>query len=139
MSVKAGTFTATPWPVNQLASKQELEEILARTATSSRLVILDARSPDRFAGNVDEATAKLDPRPGHIPGAFNAPWNSLLDSQTGILKNVDELRSHYESLCVDVADDVIAYCGSGISACLNIVALEHAGFGHARLFVASWS
>jgi 3-mercaptopyruvate sulfurtransferase SseA len=139
MSVKGGTFTTTPWPVHQLASKQELEEILIRTATSSRLVILDARSPDRFAGNVNEAAAKLDPQPGHVPGAFNAPWNSLLDSQTGILKNVDELRVHYESLCVDVADDVIAYCGSGISACLNVVALEHAGFGHARLFVASWS
>ncbi len=138
-TVKAAIFATVEWPTDQLVTKHDLESIVADGAITSRRVILDARSADRFAGVVTDATAKLDPRPGHIPGAFSAPWNAVINSETTTFKTTDELRSHYESLCVDLADEVVAYCGSGVSACANIVAIEHAGFATPRLFVASWS
>ena len=138
-TVKAASFASVEWPTDQLVTKQELESIVAEGAINSRRVLLDARSGDRFQGIVTEATAKLDPRPGHIPGAFSAPWNAVIDSDSSSFKSVEELQSHYESLCVNLADEVITYCGSGISACANIVALEHAGYPTPRLFVASWS
>ena len=136
---KAATFTTVEWPTDRLVTKQELESIVADGAVNSRRVLLDARSGDRFQGVVTEATAKLDPRPGHVPGAFSAPWNDVINSETTTFKSTDELRSHYKSLCVDLADEVVAYCGSGVSACANVVAIEHAGFATPRLFVASWS
>ena len=136
---KAASFANVEWPTDQLVTKHDLEAIVAEGAITSRRIILDARSADRFQGVVTEASAKLDPRPGHIPGAFSAPWNAVINSETTTFKTTDELRSHYESLCVDLADEVIAYCGSGVSACANIVAIEHAGFATPRLFVASWS
>ena len=138
-TAKTATFALAEWPTEQLVAKHDLEAIVAEGAINSRRIILDARSADRFQGVVTEATAKLDPRPGHIPGAFSAPWNAVINSDTATFKSTDELRSHYESLCVDLADEVIAYCGSGVSACANIVAIEHAGFSTPRLFVASWS
>ena len=138
-NVKAASFALVEWPTEQCITKADLETIVAQGAVNSRRVILDARSGERFQGVVTEATAKLDPRPGHIPGAFSAPWNATIDTETSSFKSVEELRRHYESLCVDLAYEVIAYCGSGISACANIVAIEHAGFATPRLFVASWS
>ena len=138
-SAKAANFSTVDWPTDQLVTKTELESIVAEGAINSRRVILDARSGERFQGVVTEATAKLDPRPGHVPGAFSAPWNAVVDTETSSFKSIEELRRHYESLCIDLADEVIAYCGSGVSACANIVAIEHAGFATPRLFVASWS
>ena len=138
-NAKAASFALVEWPTEQLITKTDLETIVAQGAVNSRRVILDARSGERFQGVVTEATAKLDPRPGHIPGAFSAPWNATINSETSSFKSVEELRRHYESRCIDLADEVIAYCGSGISACANIVAIEHAGFATPRLFVASWS
>ncbi len=89
---------------------------------------------ERFTGEV----ALIDPRPGHVPGARNAPWGAVLDAD-GRLRSVDELRRHFAGLGATDADDVVTYCGSGVSACMNIVAMEHAGLRPARLHVASWS
>ena len=123
------TFTARPWPTDRLASADQT----AATIDAGG-VALDARSPERFTGQVTQ----IDPRPGHIPGARNAPWASAM-TDDGRVRSVDELRAYYTSL--GVADDVetVAYCGSGVSACVNIVAIEHAGFTPPRLYVASWS
>jgi thiosulfate/3-mercaptopyruvate sulfurtransferase len=55
------------------------------------------------------------------------------------VRSIDELRAHYESLGVRDEVPTVAYCGSGVSACMNIVAMEHAGFTPPRLYVASWS
>jgi thiosulfate/3-mercaptopyruvate sulfurtransferase len=54
-------------------------------------------------------------------------------------RSVDELGDHYRELGVDDADDAVVYCGSGVSACMNVLAMEHAGLGIPRLYVASWS
>lgn len=127
-------FTVTPWPRERLASANE-----TGTAAEQGGVVLDARVHERFTGEV----VLVDPRPGHVPGARSAPWSAVLDND-GHLRPVDELRRHYAALGVpddsaNGAADVIAYCGSGVSACLNLVAMEHAGLGTGRLFVASWS
>lgn len=121
-------FSPVPWPVDRLASADQT----AAHADAGGAVI-DARSHERFTGEV----ALIDPRPGHVPGARSAPWASVLGPD-GRLRSAADLRAHYESL--GAADgDVIAYCGSGISACMNIVAMEHAGLRPARLYPASWS
>ncbi|MBM3799450.1 MAG: sulfurtransferase [Actinobacteria bacterium] len=121
-------FTPVSWPNDRLASIDKV-----RSAAHSRSVLIDARSAERFRGDSNP----VDTRFGHIPGAYNAPWSDVLDG--GRLRSIPELRRHYSALCVDDADEVIAYCGSGVSACLNVLAMEHAGFAPPKLFVASWS
>ena len=132
VSLRPASFTAEPWPADRLATISDLDRFAARSATD-RTVVLDARAEARFRGDV----AAVDPRPGHVPGAYNSPWDSLLHD--GHLRAKDDLVGHYRDLCVDLADDVIASCGSGVSACLNVLAMEYAGFAPPRLFVASWS
>ena len=132
-----GLFTPRPWPADRLATHDDLARFVDHDGDrdgDGTTVVLDARAPERFRGDVVNAA---DPRLGHVPGAFNSPWGSLLVD--GHLRARDELVEHYRTLCVDVADDVIASCGSGVSACLNVLAMEHAGFTPPRLFVASWS
>jgi thiosulfate/3-mercaptopyruvate sulfurtransferase len=126
------SFTPVPWPSERLASIADVDQFVSRSDTD-RIVMLDARAAARFRGDI----VAVDPRPGHVPGAYNSPWESLL--QDGHLRAKDDLVDHYRKLCVDLADDVIASCGSGVSACLNVLAMEHAGFATPRLFVASWS
>ena len=126
-------FTPKPWPADRLATHDDLARFVDGDDDDTT-VVLDARAPERFRGDVVNAA---DPRLGHVPGAVNSPWASLLVD--GHLRARDELVEHYRTLCVDLADDVIASCGSGVSACLNVLAMEHAGFAPPRLFVASWS
>ena len=82
----------------------------------------------------------VDPRPGHVPGARNAPWAAVLGTD-GRLRPPAELRAHFAALGVtpENSAEAVAYCGSGVSACANLVAMEHAGIAPARLYVASWS
>ena len=79
----------------------------------------------------------MDARPGHVPGAGNAPW--LANLRDGCFRPPGELRAQYHALGVGQGAQVIAYCGSGVSACLDLLALGHAGLGAGRLFVPSWS
>jgi thiosulfate/3-mercaptopyruvate sulfurtransferase len=121
-------FTPAPWPADRLASADE-----AAALAASGGAVIDARAHERFTGEV----AQIDPRPGHIPGARSAPWAAVLEG--GVLRTPDALREHYAALGIGPDDDAIASCGSGVSACMNIVAMEHAGLRPARLYVASWS
>lgn len=127
------SFSATDWPTDRFASYDDVRAVVDRGVTTTRTVMLDARAAERFRGDV----ASIDPRPGHLPHGFNAPWNEVL--RDGRLADVGTLRGHFRRFGVDLADDVIVSCGSGVSACLNALALEHAGMGAPRLFVASWS
>ncbi len=126
---RPATFTPVPWPAERLASADEAAALARRGGP-----VLDARARERFTGEVTQ----IDPRPGHIPGARSAPWSAVLDEH-GRMRRPDELRQHFAAL--GVGDDVpaIAYCGSGVSACLDVVAMERAGLPPARLYVASWS
>ena len=122
-------FTATEWPADRLADADDAARIAAAGGA-----VLDARSHERFRGEVSQ----IDKRAGHIPGARCAYWADVLDSHA-MPRPADELRDHFRQLGVDNGDDVVAYCGSGVSACLNILAVEHVGLGSPRLYVASWS
>jgi thiosulfate/3-mercaptopyruvate sulfurtransferase len=96
--------------------------------------VLDARDGARFRGEVEP----VDPRPGHIPGARNVPCRDNVDAQGRFLP-VDALRERFAAAGVTPDSSVISYCGSGVTACHNLIALEYAGFGSARLYPGSWS
>jgi thiosulfate/3-mercaptopyruvate sulfurtransferase len=125
----AAVFSAKPWPGDRLADAND-----ARQVATDGGAVLDARSYQRFIGEV----AQIDKRAGHIPGARCAYWADVLDSDA-MPRSVDELRRHFRELGVDDGADAVAYCGSGVSACMNVLAMEHAGLGIPRLYVASWS
>jgi thiosulfate/3-mercaptopyruvate sulfurtransferase len=97
-------------------------------------VLLDARRADRYRGEVEP----IDPRAGHIPGAFSAPWSGNL-AREGRFKSPEELRRRFRDLHVRDGSDVVVYCGSGVTACVNLLALERAGLTGARLYPGSWS
>jgi thiosulfate/3-mercaptopyruvate sulfurtransferase len=122
-------FVARPWPAATLADADGTADA-AKTGA-----VLDARSIDRFRG--DNET--IDRRPGHIPGARSAHWTANLDPVTGRFLPPSALRARFEALGVRAGREIVAYCGSGVSACANLVALERAGFAGARLYVPSWS
>lgn len=128
-AVRSATFTATEWPQDRLASADEAADF----ATNGGAV-LDSRAHERFTGE----QVLIDPRPGHMPGARSAPW-AALQGPDGLLLDRAELRAHFHRLGADGAETPVAYCGSGVSACLNVLAMEHAGLTPARLFVGSWS
>jgi thiosulfate/3-mercaptopyruvate sulfurtransferase len=125
----AAEFTPTDWPSDRLATAEDVERI-----ADAGGAVLDARSHERFLGDVTQ----IDKRPGHIPGARSAPWSAVLDADNAP-RSKDELLDHFQQLNVDDGHEVIAYCGSGVSACMNVLAMEHAGLGTPRLYVASWS
>jgi thiosulfate/3-mercaptopyruvate sulfurtransferase len=96
--------------------------------------IVDARAPERYRGEVEP----IDPVAGHIPGAVNHFFQNNLEG--GAFKPPDSLRAALQRSIGDVsAENVVCYCGSGVTACHNILALEHAGLHGARLYPGSWS
>ena len=121
--------SVAPWPSSLQVSFQEVEQL------SANQLLFDARAAERYRGENESA----DPKAGHIPEAHNLPWNSLLDSRTGTFLAPDALRERLFAAGIEDGKDVVASCGSGVSACALLVAIEHAGLGSGRLFVASWS
>ena len=99
------------------------------------LLLSDARGADRFAGENET----LDPVAGHIPGAHNPPVPANLDAQGRFLARRDLQRRWAERLGGRPAAELIAMCGSGVTACHNLLALEVAGLPGARLYAGSWS
>ena len=119
------------WPSRRIA-----DTAVVAYGAGSGTVVLDARSAARFAGEPNPA----DPRPGHIPGARSAPWTANLDPGTGRFLPADDLRRRFASLGVGDGAPVVSSCGSGVTACHNLLALHLAGLdGEARLYPGSWS
>lgn len=97
--------------------------------------VIDARAPERYRGE----TEPLDRVAGHIPGAVNAPYLSNLASDKTFLAPA-ALRQQLQAALGDVpADRAVIYCGSGVSACHNLLAMEYAGLPGAKLYAGSWS
>ena len=106
-----------------------------RVVEAGGALILDARTPERFRGEVEP----LDKLPGHIPGARNAPFTDNLESDNRF-RNPAALRARFEEyLNVVSPDQVVHMCGSGVTACHNILAMEHAGLPGTKLYPGSWS
>lgn len=100
--------------------------------------LLDARAPERYRGENEP----VDPRAGHIPGAINAPSAAHV-TPSGHWRSPAELAERFAELGVDGSAPVGAYCGSGVTACSVVLALEHAGVNSperpAALYAGSWS
>lgn len=112
--------------------KVDYEDV--RALRGGDTLLIDARAGERYRGDVEP----MDPQPGHIPGARSAPWAGNL-APSGRFRSPEELRQRFERLGVRGSEDVVAYCGSGVSACHNLIALEVAGLPGARLYPGSWS
>ena len=98
-------------------------------------LLLDARASERFEGKIEP----IDARAGHIPGAKSAPFASNLAAPAGSFRTKAELEQHYESLGAKTADPVVAYCGSGVNACHDLLALALIGRDDGLLYEGSWS
>lgn len=98
-------------------------------------VLVDARAPERFAGR----TEPLDRVAGHIPGAVNRPWTESVTSE-GTLRPAEDLLVAFRNTLggIDPSRAVMT-CGSGVSACFNLLAMAHAGLAPSQLYVGSWS
>jgi len=107
-------------------------EELAREPAARR-VLVDARARERYRGEVEP----IDPVAGHIPGAVNMPFAELAPG--GRFLAPEELRARFEAAGVAAGDEAVAYCGSGVTACVLVLAAEVAGIGPARLYPGSWS
>jgi thiosulfate/3-mercaptopyruvate sulfurtransferase len=97
--------------------------------------LIDARAPERFRGEVEP----IDKVAGHIPGAINVPFLENLDAN-GTFKSAADLAARFhEASGSTPPDHLVVYCGSGVTACQNLLAMEHAGMHGARLYAGSWS
>jgi thiosulfate/3-mercaptopyruvate sulfurtransferase len=124
--------TYTPRPHPDLAVDSAYVAAHLDDATST---VLDARSADRFRGENET----LDPVAGHIPGARNRFFRLNLD-ESGRFKSADTLRDEFRQVLAERdVHGVIHQCGSGVTACHNLLAMEHAGLAGSRLYPGSWS
>ncbi len=124
-------FQAEPNP-GMVVTKQEM---IAATKNPHAL-ILDARAPERYQG----ITEPIDARAGHIPGARNAPLAGNLRGGDDFRFNESSaLRAHYDQYGANGADEIIAYCGSGVNGAADLFALHLAGYDNTRLYAGSFS
>jgi thiosulfate/3-mercaptopyruvate sulfurtransferase len=119
-------FSPVPWPRDRLV---EINEV-----SSTSDLLIDARDRGRFGGGPDP----VDPRSGHIPGARSVPTREHLDTEARIA-SPEQLRATFAQAGIEPGTPVVSYCGAGVTACHNLLALERAGLGPARLYVGSWS
>ena len=137
----AGAGEAGEFRVGARSSNYSIEELglgvfpfhFARESASPPMVILDARVPERYRGEVEP----IDPVAGRIPGAVNLPFAELAPG--GRFLPPAELRARFEAAGVGSGDEAVAYCGSGVTACVLVLAAEVAGIGATRLYPGSWS
>jgi thiosulfate/3-mercaptopyruvate sulfurtransferase len=106
-------------------------ETVRRMIDDPNAALVDSRAPERYRGDVEP----IDPVAGHIPGAVNLPWTETRDAE-GRMRPRGQLAEQFAALR---GRDVVVYCGSGVTACANLLALDEAGLGGARLYVGSWS
>lgn len=120
--------TFIPNPASDfLADVQEVEAVTRHR----QLQLIDARAYERFAGE----TEPIDPVAGHIPSAVCYPWTENLDENKRF-RSPEALRSRFKDINTAAA---IAYCGSGVTAAHNLLAIAHAGLPLPRLYAGSWS
>ncbi len=124
---KLGDFKAMP----QVGWTVDIETVRQRKDRSDVLLI-DSRSPERFRGEVEP----IDPIAGSIPGAINAFWQQIT-TETGQLIDATALSEHWAN--VDPNSEILVYCGSGVTACVNLFALAIAGYPMPKLYPGGWS
>jgi thiosulfate/3-mercaptopyruvate sulfurtransferase len=126
----AGDFVAG----EPLTSAVNVSDLLADPAHAQFLVV-DARAAERYRGDSEP----LDRVAGHIPGALNRPFAKNLTPE-GTFKSASVLREEFQALLSGIGERKLVHqCGSGVTACHNLLAMEHAGLAGAALYVGSWS
>lgn len=108
--------------INQVKARKDL----------SKVALVDSREEERYRGEREP----IDPVAGHIPGAVNYPWQDVTDAQ-GYGRSPAEQAQRWANLAS--ADEIIVYCGSGVTACVNLLSLELAGITTGKLYAGSWS
>lgn len=127
--ITQGTFQLDAWPAGVVVDADGVASALQKGQ-----VVIDARAPERYAG----ALEPVDPRAGHIPGAVNLPFSGNLDRRTGRFLDPSRLWARYRDAGAEEGGAIV-YCGSGVTACHALLAMEHAGLPTARLYAGSWS
>ena len=127
VAITPNTYEATPGHMPRI----ERDNLLAGLGDS---ILIDARAAERYRGE----TEPIDPVAGHIPTARSAPLTGNVDEH-GFFLTPTDLERRFKDLGVDQADGVVSYCGSGVTACHNILAMEVAGLPTAKLYPGSWS
>lgn len=107
-------------------------EIIKARKDLAGVALVDSRESDRYRGEREP----IDPIAGHIPGAVNYPWQEVSDTQ-GYLRPVDEQHRRWGNL--KQAEEILVYCGSGVTACVNLLSLELADIQTGKLYAGSWS
>jgi len=127
---RAGSYRAR-FDVRGMASTA----VIAARMASGNGRLFDARAPERFRGEVEP----IDRVAGHVPGAVNRPYVANLETD-GRLRPREQLAEEFRALLGDTrASDAVLMCGSGVTACHNLLAMEHAGIHGARVYAGSWS
>lgn len=124
---QAGNFI----PQLQSEAVVDIEQVKARK-NLPEVILVDAREGERYRGEREP----IDPVAGHIPGAVNYPWQDVTDAQ-GFAKAIAEQQQRWQG--VEAAEEVMVYCGSGVTACVNLLSLELAGIKTGKLYAGSWS
>lgn len=125
-TAKGQSFVAQP----QTQMKLDYADVVN---ARSEIQLIDSRDAARYRGELEP----IDPVAGHIPGASNAPWKDNLQAN-GLIKSAEELKAHWESILQPDRPPVV-YCGSGVTACVNLLSMEVAGIHKVRLYAGSWS
>lgn len=127
--IEPATFVARQ-PLPTMSAREIVEHL-----EDGALTVIDARAPERYRGDVEP----IDAIAGHIPGAVNRPYTANLTSQ-GTFKPVLQLRAEFQTLLEDSSPArVVHQCGSGVTACHNVLAMAIAGLPGSRLYPGSWS
>ncbi|HKB34751.1 MAG TPA: sulfurtransferase [Candidatus Dormibacteraeota bacterium] len=124
-SVVRGTFRSRPPDRTRILDFEAVQQLVD-------VPLIDARVGERYRGEKEP----VDPKAGHIPGALSAPWTENLGVD-GRFKSAGELRDRYTDLGTE--GGAVVYCGSGVNACHDLLAMELAGVPNGRLYAGSWS
>jgi thiosulfate/3-mercaptopyruvate sulfurtransferase len=128
-------FTPTTYPGKADDSLHVDAGFIEKNLGKPGVTVLDARNAQRFAGQNET----IDPVAGHIPGALNR-FHAENHAPDGVFKSSEKLREEFSALLGAIPpSQVVQQCGSGVSACVNLLAMEHAGLPGSRLYPGSWS
>jgi len=129
--------TAVPsYPPANFVAQPQPGRVVDRVGVTDRAadaVLIDARAAERYRGDFEP----FDPRAGHIPGAVSVPFADNLEQ--GVFRPPDALKERFVEVGADRSPQVIVYCGSGVTACHDLLALRIAGISGALLYEGSWS